>query len=45
MYVHMHTLVKTRIDLSVKVCAGAKVLRDWGMLSVNRECLISGTVI
>ena len=29
------------ILISVQVCAGAKVLRDWGILSVNGECIIS----
>jgi len=32
---------ETRNDLSVQVCAVAKVLRDSGILSVNKECLIS----
>jgi len=29
------------ILLSAQVCAGAKVLRDWGIVLVNGECLIS----
>ena len=27
--------------ISAQVCAGAKVLRNWGILPVNGECLIS----
>ena len=29
------------ILISAQVCAGAKVLRNWGILPVNGECLIS----
>jgi len=29
------------ILISVQVCAGVKVLRDWGILLVNSECLIN----
>ena len=29
------------ILISVQVCVGAKVLKDWGILSVNGECIIS----
>ena len=31
----------TMILVSVQVCAGTKILRDWGIISVNGECLIN----